>query len=118
MPELDEALTNNRIWKYAVERAKKIKETNMDNFKETTLKGHIQLCELRYRSLEDKINAVEQRITKVEDKISTLKTEMQAGFTDIKLLIERQNNSRTVQIIATTGTVIAAVIAAVVMFVK
>lgn len=115
---MDENLVNSPVWKYAVAQANKLKQTNMDNFKETTLKGHIQLCELRYRSLEEKINAVEQRITKVEDKISSLKTEMQTGFSDIKLLIERQNNARTIQIIATIGTLGAAIITALFLFLK
>lgn len=116
MADLDENHMDSRIWKYAVQQAKKI--DNMDNFKETSLKGHIQLCELRYKSLEEKINAVEQRITKVEDKISSLKAEMATGFADIKLLIERQNNARTIQIIATAGTVVAAVIAGLFMLLK
>jgi len=83
----------------------------MDNFKETTLKGHIQLCELRYRNLEEKINEVEQRLTKMEDNISALKKEMATGFGEIKLLIEKQNNARAVQLIATIGSVAVAVLA-------
>lgn len=90
----------------------------MDNFKETTLKGHIQLCELRYRNLEEKINEVEARLTKVEDNITALKTSMAAGFSEIKLLIEKQNNARTIQIIATVGTVAAAVLVGVFSILK
>lgn len=85
----------------------------MDRFKETTLKGHIQLCELRYQNLEEKINAVEHRLTKVEDQISALKKEMSTGFTEIKLLIEKQNNARTIQLIATLGVVAAAIVTSV-----
>lgn len=84
----------------------------MDKFKESTLKGHIQLCELRYQSLEEKINAVDARLTKVETAVSNLKNDMATGFGDIKLLLEKQSNARTIQIIATAGTVIAAVLAA------
>jgi pantothenate kinase len=80
----------------------------MDGFKETTLEGHVQLCELRYKNLEEKINEVEARLTKVETAVSNLKSEMQTGFAEIKLLLERQSNARTIQIIATAGTVIAA----------
>lgn len=80
-------------------------------FKETTLEGHVQLCELRYRALEEKINAIDQRLTKMEAAVSNLKAEMAMGFGDIKLLLEKQSNARTIQIIATAGTVIAAVMA-------
>lgn len=82
----------------------------MDKFKETTLKGHIQLCELRYQSLEEKINAVDARLTKVETEISSLKRDMALGFGEIKLLIEKQNNARTIQIIATAGAVLVSII--------
>jgi chromosome segregation ATPase len=116
MAELDENYMDSRIWKYAVQHANR--ERNMDNFKETSLKGHIQLCELRYRSLEEKINAVETKLAKVEDKMSTLKAEMQTGFSEIKLLIERQNNARTIQLIATIGTIAAAIVAGLFAYLK
>ena len=83
----------------------------MSDFKETTLEGHVQLCELRYRALEEKINAVDARLTKVETAVSNLKNDMASGFSDIKLLLEKQSNARTIQIIATAGTVVAAVLA-------
>jgi len=83
----------------------------MSDFKETTLEGHVQLCELRYRALEEKINAVDARLTKVEAAVSNLKNDMATGFGDIKLLLEKQSNARTIQIIATAGTVVAAVLA-------
>ena len=83
----------------------------MDGFKETTLESHIILCELRYKNLEEKINAVEARLTKVETAVSTLKSEMATGFSEIKLLLEKQSNARTIQIIATAGTIVTAVLA-------
>jgi chromosome segregation ATPase len=82
----------------------------MDNFKETTLKGHISLCELRYKALEERLNNVENKITKIEQSVSDLKTQTQAGFTEIKILLERQNASKQTQLIATFGTIIVAVI--------
>jgi predicted nucleic acid-binding Zn-ribbon protein len=82
----------------------------MDNFKETSLKGHIQLCELRYKALEERLDNVENRIAKIEATISDLKSQTQAGFSEIKLLLERQNSSKQVQLIATFGTIITAVL--------
>lgn len=79
-------------------------------FKETTLEGHVQLCELRYRALEEKINAIDQRLTKMEAAVSNLKAEMAMGFGDIKLLLEKQSNARTIQMTATFGTIAAAII--------
>lgn len=90
----------------------------MDNFKETTLKGHVQLCELRYKALEEKINAVERRLTTVEDQISNLKKDMATGFGEIKLLIEKQNNARAIQLIATIGTIAAAAVTGLFVYLK
>lgn len=90
----------------------------MDAFKETTLKGHVQLCELRYKALEEKINAVERRLTTVEDQISNLKKDMATGFGEIKLLIEKQNNARAIQLIATVGTIAAAAVTGLFVYLK
>jgi 6-phosphogluconate dehydrogenase (decarboxylating) len=47
----------------------------------------------------------------VETAVSTLKSEMATGFNEIKLLLEKQSNARTIQIIATAGTIVTAVLA-------
>jgi uncharacterized protein involved in exopolysaccharide biosynthesis len=90
----------------------------MDNFKETTLKGHIHLCELRYKSLEGRLDNVEQRLTKIENQVADLKTQSESGFAEIKLMLERQNTSKQTQLIATIGTIIVAAVGAMVMFIK
>lgn len=83
----------------------------MDNFKETSLKGHIQLCELRYKALEERLDNVESKLGKLETDLTELKTQTQQGFAELKLMLERQNNSKQTQIIATFGTIITAVLA-------
>jgi hypothetical protein len=90
----------------------------MDNFKETTLKGHIQLCELRYKSLEQRLDNVEQRLAQIESKVSDLGSQIQSNLLEIKLVLEKANARRDVQIIATIGTIVVAAIGAAIMFVK
>ena len=90
----------------------------MDNFKETTLKGHIHLCELRYKALEGRLDNVEARLTKIEDQVSALKAQTSQGFAEIKLMLERNNARKQTQLIASVGAVIVAVIGAAVMIVK
>ena len=82
----------------------------MDNFKETTLKGHIQLCELRYKSLEQRLDNVEQRLAQIESKVSDLGTQIQSNMLEIRLIMEKANSRRDVQIITTLGTIAVAVI--------
>lgn len=71
---------------------------------------HVSLCEQRYKELEGRLDAMEQRLTKMEDQISAVKKEMASGFNDIRLLIEKQNNARFIQMTATFGTIAAAII--------
>ena len=89
-----------------------------DQFKETTLKGHIQLCELRYKNLEERLDNVEARLTKIESKVSDLATTIQSNLLEIKLVIEKANSRRDVQIIATLGTIVVAAISAAAIYLK
>jgi hypothetical protein len=84
-----------------------------DQFKETTLKGHISLCELRYKALETRLDGVESRLAKMETDVSSLKTQMQSGFADIKLLLEQRNTGKQTAIIAASATIIAALLGAI-----
>jgi predicted nucleic acid-binding Zn-ribbon protein len=84
-----------------------------DQFKETTLKGHISLCELRYQALETRLDGVESRLVKLETDVANLKTQMHTGFNDIKLLLEQRNTQKQTQIIAATATVITALLGAI-----
>lgn len=77
---------------------------------ERDLATHVEICAIRYKAIEERYDAISDRLTKVETEVSALKSAMQSGFSDIKLLLEKQNNSRTIQIIATFGSIAVAVI--------
>jgi hypothetical protein len=77
------------------------------------LATHVSLCELRYRALEKRLDAFEQRLSKLEDTVTAMQGEISTGFAEIKILIEKQNNSRTTQVIAAAGAVIVAIIGAI-----
>lgn len=92
--------------------------TPVDTEEQTVVKSenedlnlHTQLCAERYKDLERRLEGFDERLTKMEDQISSIKREMAAGFNNIQLLIEKQNNARTIQVIATFGTIAAAVVA-------
>jgi len=74
------------------------------------LATHVEICAIRYKVLEERMDGLEARLVKVETEIVNLKAEMAAGFHEIKLLLEKQNNSKATQVIATFGTIIAAII--------
>jgi predicted nucleic acid-binding Zn-ribbon protein len=76
------------------------------------LSTHVSLCHLRYQQLQEKIDVLEQRLTKMENNILSLKNEIQSGFADIALKIEKENNRRSIQIIASAGSVVVAILGA------
>ena len=74
------------------------------------LATHVSLCELRYQALEKRLDTVEGRISKLEDQVADLQKQMSSGFHEIKILIEKQNNQRSTQMVAAAGGVIVAVL--------
>jgi len=73
------------------------------------LATHVMLCDLRYKQLEERIHAFDSRLIKMENEISALKTATNNGFTEIKLLLEKNNSARQTQLMATIGTIVVAV---------
>ena len=100
----------SKVWLYASANSEQRKSKSMSK-EDTDLATHVELCAIRYKGIEDKFNDVEHRLTKIEEDLGALKHQTQAGFSEIKLLLERQNSSKQVQVIATFGTIITAILA-------
>lgn len=77
---------------------------------EKDLATHVEICAIRYKAIEERYDAIDERLTKVEIEVAALKSTVQSGFADIKLLLEKQSNTRTIQLIATFGSIAVAVI--------
>lgn len=106
---------DSRAWQYvsanSEQQKRKSRSKTMAKTEAEDLNLHVQLCTERYNALEEKIHAVESRIAKIESAVSDLKVQTSTGFAEIRLLLERQNSSKQVQVIATFGTIITAVLA-------
>jgi chromosome segregation ATPase len=74
------------------------------------LATHTEICAIRYKRIEEKFDDIEHRISKIEDQVADLKTQTQQGFSEIKVLLERQNSSRSTTLVTTIGSIIVAVI--------
>jgi phage shock protein A len=77
---------------------------------EKDLETHVALCELRYQALGARLDGLENRLVKMEADVSSLKAQMQSGFTEIKLLLEQRNTHKTTQIVTAAATIITALI--------
>ena len=78
---------------------------------EQDLATHVEICAIRYKGIEEKMDGLDTRLTRLEITVADLKSQMAANFAEIKLLLERQNSTRSAQLIATAGSVIAAILA-------
>lgn len=78
---------------------------------ERDLATHVEICSIRYEGIEKKFEVIERRLDKVEADMSAIKSQMTVGFSEIKLLLEKQSNSRFIQLTATIGTFSAAILA-------
>lgn len=80
---------------------------------ETDLATHVEICAIRYKGIEEKFDDVEKRLNKIESDVNNLSHTIQSNFLEIKLAIEKANNRRDVQVIASMGTIAVAVITAI-----
>ena len=80
---------------------------------ETDLATHVEICAIRYKRVEEKFDEVERRILTVENHLHDLKADMSSGFSEIKILLERNNSHRHTSLLATLGTIAVAVISTV-----
>jgi chaperonin cofactor prefoldin len=80
---------------------------------ETDLATHVEICAIRYQGIQDKISDLDARLDKVEQAVSELKQQTQAGFHEIKVLLERQAMAKQTTLITTVGAILVAVISAI-----
>lgn len=79
---------------------------------EKDLATHVEICAIRYAEIQSKMDAFDRRITKVEDSLLSLKNEISAGFNNIAIKIEKENNKRSIQLIASAGSIVVAILGA------
>jgi uncharacterized protein (UPF0335 family) len=75
-----------------------------------TLETHVDLCELRYRQLDDRMNRVEQRIDSITADLKLVKTEMQTGFDEIKAMLTTGKDEKFKTMVTVAGTIIVGLI--------
>lgn len=72
----------------------------------TSLETHVDLCELRYKQLDDRMTRVEERIDAMAGEIKTVKAEMQTGFDDIKTMLTDARDEKFKTVVTVAGTII------------
>lgn len=77
----------------------------------TSLETHVDLCELRYRQLDDRMNRVEERIDRISADVKELKTTNDKQFGELKTLLSGAKDEKFKTMITVTGTIIVSLLA-------
>ena len=74
------------------------------------LEIHVDLCQLRYQQLDDRMTRVEQRIHEINLDLQSFKTEMREQFTEVKNLLMQNREEKFKVIVASVSGIIVALI--------
>lgn len=72
----------------------------------TSLETHVDLCELRYQQLDDRMNRVEQRIDSINTELKEVKSEMAMGFDEIKTMLTQAKDEKFKTVVTVAGSII------------
>jgi chromosome segregation ATPase len=76
----------------------------------TSLEAHVDLCELRYRQLDDRMNRVEERIDKISTDVKELKQTNDKQFGEIKSMLTQAKDDKFKVMVTVAGTVICSLL--------
>jgi hypothetical protein len=71
-----------------------------------SLEIHVDLCELRYKALEDRMTRIEQKVQDISIDVQDFKHEVRKGFGEIKDMLVMAKDEKFKTVIVTAGSVI------------
>jgi chromosome segregation ATPase len=75
-----------------------------------SLEIHVDLCELRYKQLDDRLTRVEHKLEEMNRDLTNFKTEVRQNFNDIKSLLQSARDEKFKSIVGVAGSIIVALI--------
>ena len=82
-----------------------IRQSNMATERDS-LEIHVDLCELRYKALEDRMTRIEQKVQDISIDVQDFKDEVRKGFGEIKDMLTMAKDEKFKTVIMTAGSVI------------
>jgi hypothetical protein len=74
------------------------------------LEIHVDLCELRYKQLDDRMTRVESKVTEINRDLQDFKGEMRQGFDEVKSMLTAAQDQKFTTIIASASGIIVALL--------
>jgi len=75
------------------------------------LEIHVDLCELRYKALEDRMTRIEQHMQEMSEDLRDFKGEVRQGFGEIKNMLQLAKDEKFKTIIGAGGSVVVGLLA-------
>ena len=76
-----------------------------------SLELHVDLCELRYKQLDDRMTRVEHKVQELNADMQDFKDEMRKSFGEIKTMLQTAKDEKFKTIIASGGSVVVGLLA-------
>ena len=76
-----------------------------------SLELHVDLCELRYKQLDDRMTRIETKVQEITLDVQDLKDEMRKGFGVVKNMLQAAKDEKFKTIIASGGSVVVGLLA-------
>ena len=74
------------------------------------LEIHVDLCELRYKQLDDRMTRVESKVTEINRDLQDFKGEMRRSFDEVKAMLTAARDQKFTTIIASASGIIVALL--------
>jgi predicted nucleic acid-binding Zn-ribbon protein len=71
-----------------------------------SLEIHVDLCELRYKQLDDRMTRIEQKVQDISIDVQDFKNEVRRGFGEIKDMLIMAKDEKFKTVIVTAGSII------------
>ena len=76
-----------------------------------SLELHVDLCELRYKQLDDRMTRIEHKVQELNTDMQDFKDEMRKSFGEIKTMLQAAKDEKFKTIIASGGSVVVGLLA-------
>jgi hypothetical protein len=76
-----------------------------------SLEIHVDLCELRYKALEDRMTRIEKNVQDISIDVQDFKEEMRRSFGEVKTMLQSARDEKFKTIIGAGGSVVVGLLA-------
>lgn len=87
-----------------------IKESLSKMTERTNLETHVDLCELRYNQLEQRMSKIEQQVKDLNIDLQDFKEENRKNFAEIKGMLSAAKDEKFKTMVTAAGTIIVALL--------